>query len=157
MKTFTDRYEIAKLLNFGKYPVLALDLAKDKLADFEGCYYGQKVGWWEENRRTGDKYLWHGNLGYWGDTKQLSISSDNACLKASFGYQDVAEDLANAQAPVIKENSPVVIIIHDSKKRVACVCLADIGKINNHCQTATTIEGDWQQVIKKIEETQNDE
>ena len=151
IKTFTDRYEIAKLLNFGKYPVLSLDLEKDKkyiiTGDEDTRYYkGQKVRW-----KKGDHY-WHGDLCYFTDTRQLLISSDNAMITASFGYQDIIKDIEIANAPIIQENSPVVIVIHDSKKRLACVCLADIGDIRDFCSTATTINGDFSRVIKELEE-----
>ena len=150
MKTFTDRYEIAKLLNFNKYPVLSLNLAKDKKYIIDGeedtrYYKGGKV------RFSKGDYLWHGDLCYFTDTKQLLITNDSACLKASFGYSDIAEDLEIANAPIIKENSEVVVVIHDSKKRLACVCLVEIGDIEKHCSTATTINGYWEKIIGGLE------
>lgn len=150
MKTFTDRRKIAKLLNFNQYPVLSLDLAKDKkyilAGDEDTRYYkGHKVKW-----QKGD-YYWHGDLCYFIDTKKLQISNDNACITASFGYHDIIEDLAIANAPIIKENSEVVVVIHDSKKRLACVCLASVKEFSHHYSTLTTIEGDWGSVIESLE------
>ncbi len=150
MKIFTDRRKIAKLLNFNQYPVLSLDLAKDKRYILEGdedtrYYVGHKVKWKKSD------YFWHGDLCYFTDTKQLQISNDNACITASFGYHDIMEDLAIANAPIIHENSEVVVVIHDSKKRLACVCLASVGKFEHFYSTLTTIGGDWGSIIESLE------
>ena len=150
IKTFTDRYDIAKLLNFNKYPVLSLDLAKDKkyilVGEEDTRYYkGHKVRWKQAD------YYCHGDLCYFTDTKELQITNDNACLTAGFGYSNIAEDLAIANAPIIQENSEIVVVIHDSYNRLACVCLASVGKFDFHCCVLTTIEGDWKSVIKSLE------
>ena len=150
IKTFTDRYDIAKLLNFNKYPVLSLDLAKDKkyilVGEEDTRYYkGHKVRWKQAD------YYCHGDLCYFTDTKELQITNDSACLKASFGYADIAGDLAIANAPIIQENSEVGVVIHDSQKRLACVCLAEIKDITKNCAIATTIGGDWKDIIESLE------
>ena len=151
MKTITDRYEVAKALNFNKYPVLNLDLAKDKAKEdyLEGCYLGQKVRF-KETTRQGESFYWHGQLCYFKDSG-LSISSDSACITASFGYRDIAEDLKNANAPIVAPNTEVVVVIHDSTKRVAIVCLTTIESINPNCSTAIQFEEGFKSIVKMVE------
>ena len=151
MKKYTDRYEIAKLLNFNKYPVLELDLATSKPKEdyYKGCYFGGKVRW-VKHSPSGENYIWHGNLNYYSDSG-LCITNDSACIKASFGYQDIKEDLEIANAPLIKDDCEVVVVIHDSVKRLACVCKTTIGKLDSHYSTSYHFEDDFKQTIKQLE------
>ena len=153
MKITNDRYEIAKLLNFNKYPVLNLDLAKDKIINsdniFRGCYEGQKVRF-EYFTHNGEKQLWHGNLAYFYDSG-LCVLSDSAVITKDFGYHDIEKDLEKANAPIIRENSECVVVIHDSEKRLAMVCLTTIKSINRFCMTAYQFESDFDDIIHQLE------
>lgn len=151
MKITNDRYEIARLLNFNKYPVLNLDIAKDKMKDdfFKGCYKGQKVRFEYFNNRN-EKMLWHGTLAFFKDSG-LCIQNDSAILKKDFGYYDIVEDLENANAPIIRENSECVVVIHDSKKELAMVCLTTIKRIDRFCSTAYQFEEDFTDIIHGLE------
>lgn len=150
MKTSTDRYVIAQWLNFNKYPVLSLDLATTKAKEnyLAGCYLGQKVRWLQHS--SSGNYYWHGQLCFYKDSG-LQIDNDNACITASFGYHDIIEDIANANAPIIEENGEVVIVIHDSEKRLAIVCKTKITGISKFRTPAVSFEDDFKQIIKRLE------
>lgn len=149
MKKITERQEIAKALNFGKYPVLCLDLAKDKIEGCEGCYEGQrtKTEWYYK----GQKYYHNGTLAYWKDNNKLEIMSETICLKESFGYSDIEEMVLNANATQVEPEQEVIVVIINSERRVASYpYLTKTGKYNNNCITAMTIEGDFKEIIEAL-------
>lgn len=145
MKTLTDRKEIAKALNFGKYPVLYLDLANDQLKDYENCYQGQRV------KIARNDFYSYGKLSYWGDTNELTIASEGTMLSASFGFNDIHYMVLNANATEIKGDQEVVIVIMNSKTgQTAYPVITKTTKYTPNCQTAMKIEGDFKNVINLL-------
>lgn len=136
----TDRQEIAKAMNFWKYPVLRINMEKPDRG-YDGYFVGDKV----EVITPSEKYPGsreRGNL-YFCDGK-FAISSEGACLHADFGYSDVIENLEWAQAPKLKAGQTVVIIEdwpNAKRCRVHMMQLPErIDKFTTPCCTLEEIE-----------------
>ncbi len=105
----TDRKEIAEAMNFGKHPVLRIDLETPK-AGWDDMYVGDKV------RIAPKKPRWEGHVirgtihKFSDEPERYSIMPSSVYLKDSFGYSDVIERLAWAQAPLIHAGETVVVI-----------------------------------------------
>ena len=113
MEILQEKYDICCALNFNRYPVLHLDLTKDKIKDMEGCYKGHTVK--IEMEYKGEPLLYAGNLCYYDDTNQLVISSAGTFLKATFDYSDIIEMVDRSQAPTINSmDEGIVVVITNS-------------------------------------------
>lgn len=110
-----NRTEIARAINFGEYPVLTIDLADRDEYGLVGCKVRIDNGYF----RTGERYFVNATLRVWSDEKYLTTSGENDVLKASYGYSDVQEMIEWANAPVIKPDQEVLVIITDSKIKCA--------------------------------------
>lgn len=105
-KYLTDRHEIAMAMNFGKHPVLRINMETPK-AGYDTLYYGDQVEvmtpthGYPDSRERGNLYYCEG---------RFSISSNAAFLDSSFGYRDVIESLEWAQAPKLHAGETVVVI-----------------------------------------------
>lgn len=114
MKTITNRTEIAKALNFGKYPVLVIDKANTITLGDEVCgYRGSKVrvAW----NYQGETYYSQCELNWYGDTKKLSITQGCVCISNSFGSSDILEMVEYANAPILDRDMEFVLIVKDSR------------------------------------------
>lgn len=106
-KLLTDRKEIAQAMNFGKYPVLTINMETPKEGwELEGgVFKGCKV-----RIDTGKAYYDNATLHYFSDTKNFELCMYGACLTASFGYDDVIEMRDYAMAPIVHKGETVVVI-----------------------------------------------
>lgn len=110
-----NRTEIAKAINFGDYPVLTIDIADRDEYGLVGCKVNIDNGYF----KTGERYFVRATLRVWKDEQYLSTSGTNTVLKASYGYSDVKEMLEWANAPVIKPDQEVLVVITDSNNKCA--------------------------------------
>lgn len=133
MKRLTERTEIAKAINFGKYPVIKIDLADRD----EYGVKGTKV-----RIDFGGEYFINAKIRSYIDEKYLTISQGATMLSASMSYRDFMEDLEYANAPIIKANQEIVIAMIDSKKEEIYepVIIKTGEKINKFCSTPLTLE-----------------
>lgn len=140
MKCLTDRKEIAKAMNFGKYPVLVLDL--DNNCGFEGGRYcqGQRVRVaWDHKDPQYAGMTTQGNI-YMEDGR-IAISGNAACLHADFGYYDVMDMAAWANAPVVHKGETVVVVMKSEKAKTCVVRMMKVSDhINIHCMTVARLE-----------------
>lgn len=149
MKLLTEKREICEALNFGKYPVLHLDLAKDKIKDMEGCYHGQTIKL-EFNYR-GEPVRYCGNLSYYNDTNKLVITSGGTMLTSGFDYTEIIKMINRATAPTIESNQEVIVVISNSDTRTTSApILTKVGKITPTRQVMTVVEGDFKEIIEKL-------
>lgn len=109
MKYITERTEIAQALNFGKYPVIKINV-EECHEDYNDYYVGDDV-----KVDTGRGYYTKGQI-YKSEGK-YEISNEATCLHSSFGYSDVMEDYRWAKAALIKEGQTVVVIEDYPKTR----------------------------------------
>lgn len=136
MKFLTDRHDIAKAINFKQYPVIRINL-EDK--DEYGIK-GTKVCIDNGKFRDGSPYYLHATIrSYYGESG-LHITQGGACLHASFGYSDIKEMLEWANAPIIKPDQDILVVMDMPSIRMAnCVILHTSDRIDPHCSTPLRI------------------
>lgn len=118
MKYLTDRQEIAEAMNFGKYPVLCVNLETPK-AGWDDCYEGDKVLVAPSEYSRKDECIRCVINKFGDEPERYSLMPNPVFLQDSFGYSDVKEMLGWAQAPVIHP-SEVVIVIEDHPQHRTC-------------------------------------
>jgi hypothetical protein len=123
MKYLTDRQEIARAMNFGRYPVIRIDM-ENHIPGYDGLFKGDPVKVMTPTSRYPDLYE-TGTLMYYDHA--YYIRTDCACLSDDFGYQDVMDMLRIAQAPVIHAGDTVIIIEDHPKKRLCKVHMMKAG------------------------------
>lgn len=142
MKQLTERTEIAKAINFGKYQVLTIDLADEivmcgEVVGYNGCNVRVK-----HTTRTGEELLIHCQLKYWVKEQKITFSNGGACLKAGFGYSDLMEMVEFANAPILDKNQEFVLVVYNSKIKKALAPM--ILKTSNYkdilCQEVLMLE-----------------
>lgn len=122
-----ERQEIAKALNFGKYPVLTYDLDGDKGSKAVAIHKSQRYGDMRYNcelfrdSQTGDFYLM---------THATMITS-------TVSVNDWIECAEYANAPVIDSHAEVAILIYSEAFKKAIVHIVKSGKVNPSYATAT--------------------
>lgn len=149
MKLLTEKQEICEALNFGKYPVLHLDLAKDKIKDMEGCYHGQLIKL--EFDYKGEPVRYCGNLSYYNDTNKLVITSGGTMLTAGLNYNDIIKMVDRANAPTVASNQEVIVVIYNSATKISSTpIVTKVGKITPTMQVMTVVEGEFKEIIEKL-------
>ena len=146
----TNRQAIAQAMNFGKYPVLSMEIGTpppgwEPFTVYNGC----KV----KIRYAGKPDLYHVcTLSMYGDEQceayrempwlwdKLALSCPCTCIHSDFGFSDVQEMIENANTPWVEPGQEVIVVFNDSVKKVCWVRKMDVGRtVNNHCSTVTTI------------------
>jgi hypothetical protein len=132
MRRLIDRTDIAKAINFGKYPVIKIDLAD---RDDYGIR-GTKV-----NIDFGGEYFIHGKIRSYDDERCLTATQGATCLSKEIYYDDYLEMVEYANAPTIKANQEIVIFMYNSMtKEVFAPAIITTGKIDRFCSTPITLE-----------------
>lgn len=140
MMYLTDRHEIASAMNFGKYPVLRINMEN---RPFEGSRYAKgcrvRVAWDSKDRRY-EGMTTHGEL-FLDDDGKLGITGEGACLRASFGYSDVMRMAEEANTPVVHKGQPVVVVMEIPSTKTCLVRMMKVeSRIDIHCQTVCNLE-----------------
>ena len=137
MKYLTERTEIAKAINGRKLPVVTVDLTK---ADEYGIVSEPVVidnGTFDD----GFPYMIHSEIRCYSDAKKFTFSSGGFGIHSGFGYSDVMEMMEYRNAPIIKADSDVILVIKNSKERHCyIVVLHTSKKISEFCSTPLTFE-----------------
>lgn len=121
MKIMTDRHEIAQALNFGKYPVVRINVETPK-AGWDDVFMGDLVRVASPSEKYPDSYI-RGRVMKYPDSSGYAIMPDTVCLHDDFGYEDVIKMLRYAQAPMLHAGETVVVIEDAPKQRAARVRL----------------------------------
>lgn len=139
MKYLKNREEIAKAMNFGKHPVLYINMEDRKYEDSDytvGCRV--RVAWDHRDPRYKDMYS-TGNL-YYQDGR-FELSNDNGCLHADFGRSDVIEMYLTANTPMIHKGDTVVIVQDYPQQGLCKVRMMKMPDyINSFCQTISVLK-----------------
>lgn len=138
MKLLKERREMALAMNFGKYPVLKIDLAEADDYGLKGCKVRIDAGTF----RDGEPYIIKATLRAYRDECKLTTSCPGTFIADRFTYEDYTEMIEFAQAPLIKADEDVVVAVYDSKKRIPYAAfIVHTGKsVNRHCSTPLTFE-----------------
>lgn len=127
MKILTDRQEIAQAMNFGKYPVIRIDIETPK-AGWDNVFEGDLVRVESLSKRYPGSYIRGRVMKYQEDGDRYAIMPENVCLKASFGYSDVVRMLGYAQSPMLHAGETVIVIEDAPKQRAARVRLMKVSE-----------------------------
>lgn len=127
MKEIKSREEYAKVVNFGKYPVLMVDM--NQKAFMDEIYDGGKVRVDFGHFDDGERWLGCGEFKYYKKENKFYVASYGICISNNFTYEDAMEDAEYGNSPIINEGDEVVIVVHDSKERyVKCYVAKAINK-----------------------------
>ena len=133
------REEFAETVNFGKYPVISLDVAdKSKQSIFDG----EVVGFDNIDVRipTTKGYTINGEMRWYIDSKKITFGSSCVCLSSSFSYQDAMEDVRYANAPMVDKNEEFVLILHNSQSQKVMALILKIDDYKDiNCQTVLQV------------------
>lgn len=137
MKMLTERTQIAMAMNFGKYPVVAIDVSKK---DDYGLV-GTKVRI-KSKYRDGETHYIRARIRAYSDEKVLTTSSHGIMITDSFTYSDYEEMIDYANAPVIEADQDIVIAFFDSvlRKGYPPVIIRTGKQIANFCSTPLGLE-----------------
>lgn len=138
MKRLTERTEIASAINFRKYPVIKIDIAKRNEYGIEGT----KVLIDNGTFRSGEPYYIKATLTAYRDEKTLTFHAGATCLHASFTYSDMEEMLEYSNAPIVKADQDILICLINSETREAYapVILHTGKEVSAFCTTPLTLE-----------------
>lgn len=137
MKNLTDRQEIAEALNFGKYPVLKIDIADCDWYGLKGSICRIDMGEFSD----GSKFYERAQLCVYNDKRKLSFFSFGCVMTENVSYADFMEDVETAMSPIIKPDSEFVVVIYDSERsEVYKVYVVKTGKTCRHCHQPIYVE-----------------
>lgn len=142
MKFITDRHEIGKVLNFGKYPVLTINLENKPAASYApdsdyavGCKV--RVAWDHNDPRYEGMTE---NCTLFIEDGRYDLSGRWGCLHESFGRQDILEDAEWAMTQVVHKGQEVVLIEDWPSKGQCRVRMMKVSEhIDIHCQTVAQL------------------
>ena len=142
MKYLKDRQEIAKAINFGKYPVLTLNRENRPFknerpeSDYAiGCRV--RVAWDHKDPRYAGMTT-HGVL--YIERDKLKISGEGAFLSASFGYYDVMRMAAEANTPIVHKGQKVVVIEEWPSLKQCTVRIMQVADyVDTQCMVVTSL------------------
>lgn len=134
MKELTNRQEIAKAMNFGKYPVIEIDVSKKTEYGFVGTKINIKSQRFELPVRA--------TLTAYKDTKILTTSGENICVKAQYDYNDFINNLEYANAPTIEADQDILVVFTDREAGLVhkVVILHTGNYVDDFCMTPLKIE-----------------
>lgn len=141
MRYLKHREQIAKAINFGKYPVLRIDLsnrpAQGYAPDSDFCVGDRvRVAWdkpgYEGMTTRGNVYLENG---------RYAIDQGGAVLKNGFCRNDIIEDYEWSYAPLVHAGQEIVLIIDNPAEKKCAVALMRVSAhIDIHCSTVAYLE-----------------
>lgn len=130
MRLLKEREEIGRAMNFGKYPVLHINMENNK-GYGEGYAEGDLVKVNFEAPRF-EGLTTRGNIIC--EDGKFRITNNSVCLKASFGYSDVMEDMMWANAPLVNKSQEVVVIMDWPSKKGCTVAIMKVSdRIDTNC------------------------
>lgn len=133
MKKLSERREIAEAINFGKYPVIKIDLSNTDEYGIRGTKVRFDIG--------RDYYL-RGEIRAYKDTKYLVTVLRASMLKSEYSFYDFIEDVEYANTPIIKENQEILICLYNKDAKVVFnpVVIKTGSKINPFCSEPLKLE-----------------
>ena len=123
MNLLTDKTDIAKALNFGKYPVLTfnLDTKEGSKARVHHSYNGRLV---DVTLNQGDG--------------QFYLATHGTMIKSHYGWQDHLKAAEYANAPIIESDQDVAILNYSANADLSFVVIVNSGKVDGQYSDAAT-------------------
>lgn len=136
MRILKDREEIAKEVNIKRTTTVRIDLADSDEYGIKSQIINIDNGTFKD----GTPCLLKAEIRAYADEMKFTFSGFNAYLSNSFSYYDIEEMAEQANAPIVKADSDVVLIIVNSrtKEMFAPVILHTGKRIDAHCSMPLT-------------------
>ena len=142
MKFLTDRTEIAKAMNFGKYPVLYIDRdnrpydSPEVRSDY--CKGSKcRLEWEHKDPRYADMTA---RCELYYSEGRYHLSQGAACLSADFGRRDVLEMVEWARVPVLRCGQTVIVVEDFTMQKIVRVRMMKISvRKDLNCSTVTSL------------------
>jgi hypothetical protein len=138
MKEIIGRQEIAKVLNFGEYPVLKINM--DQEAWMDVLYRGDKVRVDFGKFKDGSRFLQQGYLLYNKKDERITISAESTMLVKDLGYEDYMEAVEYGSSQILGDNQEVVVVMYSNNKKECKVYLGKTSIGRKFCITIMDIE-----------------
>lgn len=137
MKVLKERTKIARTINFHKMPVVTLDIAKKSEYGIESDPVLVNAGFFDD----GEPFYLYCNVEAYVDEKKFAFHQGPTCISSSFGYSDIEEMLKYRNAPIVEADQDFLLVVIDSKKRIACypLVLHTGNRIDKFCSTPLTV------------------
>lgn len=151
MKIVTERTEIAKYLNsYRKYPVIEIDVTDTTDYGIEG----PKV-LVECKRSDGSSDFIKATADIWEEYGKhtLLITQGSVGITKSFSYLDIREMLSYANAPRLKPESKVVLVITNPQTKKYVVIVLDTGEC--HRNSLEVLDLEYYNFMTLLEEMKN--
>ena len=138
MREIKSREEYAKEINFGKHPVLMIDM--NQKAFMDEIYDGGKVRVDFGYFGNGERHLGNGEFKYYKKENKFYVASYGIMISNRFSYEDAMECAEYGNSPIINEGDEVVIVVHNSEERsVKCYIAKAVNK-RKFCSTMIEFE-----------------
>ena len=128
MRFLTDREEIATTITGRECAVVTIDLAD---ADEFGLV-SEPVVVDKGTYNDGFPRMARGHIRCYTDAKKFVFHEGVCGISASFGYYDVVEMAEYRNAPVIRKDSDVVLVVKDSRVKACWVVVLHTGKTGEY-------------------------
>lgn len=139
MNIITERQEIGITMNFGKYPVIGLDIDNKPNKECNSFIIGSRVrvAWDRKDPK------WEGMTSVCElmvEKGKYSLSNSGCCLSANFTVYDFIEDIENANTPLVHKGQ-IVAVAHYSKSIGAkFIRMMKVSpRIDTQCMTVATL------------------
>ena len=138
MKKLTKRTEIAQAINFGKYPVIKIDLADRDEYGIKGTMVRIDNGTF----KSGEPYYIKATIRTFNDENVLTTNSGSSSLVEKITYSDYMYMTDYANAPIIKPNQEILIFLYNSlSKEIYQPAIIKTGdRVYEHCITPLMLE-----------------
>lgn len=131
-KTYlTERKEIVEFMN--SHPCIRLDFTKAKDGwDFGSVHEGDLVACKYTSRTHGEMKA-YGTLTYYGDSKQIVVSSSGCFISSRFGAEDINEIVERKNAVEVEAGQLVAIIEQFPRPNGCNVRVMKASKVDPFC------------------------
>lgn len=138
MQILKERTEIAKATNFGKYPVICIDVSDRDEYGIRGTKVRIDNGTFD----SGDPYFINARIRTYIDENCLTTVAGGCSITQSVSYLDYMEMVEYANTPIIKADQEILVVLYNSKiKYIHCPVILKTGsRVNASCQTPLELE-----------------
>ena len=106
MKYITDRKEIVAMMD--THQCIRINRA-NPVKDFKTIFEGELVGVKVPSKRFGELTI-YGTIHYYSEENKYYVQNIGACIKASFGYEDVMKIHDRKYCPKVSEGEEIILI-----------------------------------------------
>lgn len=147
-----ERQEIGVAMNYGKYPVIGLNMSNKPYEECDGLIVGSKVrvAWdrkdprWEGMTSTCELVFSEG---------KYELNSHGCYISAEFTVDDFIRSIENANTPLVHKGQIVAVAHYQKLNGVKLLRMMKVSpRINTQCMTVATLEDLNEEEMKSVRE-----